>query len=206
MIGIVVLTLIVSAGLAVYGLAHPGKHRVLLVLLGAVLAPTLLTILVYKTGIRGLLDSDTTIVPTSFRAALRQQPSALVMFPIIIAAIVWAFLLLIVGMKEGGDSKEWFKEHRFILVLWIMTPQVAVAYLCVVLHATYVGVYIAGCIAYLTASVAVGGLTLENGIVKFFGSYKAQASPLVVLSSALICCASFGICTSPSGLCGRTSI
>jgi hypothetical protein len=96
-------------------------------------------------------------------------------------------------MKEGGDSKEWLRKHTVTAVLWTMTPQVVAAYLCVALHATYTGIYIAGCIVYLTVTVAVGGLTLENGIVRFFGSYKAQASPLVILSSALICCASFGI-------------
>ena len=191
--GAVVLILIVVVALTIYGLAHPVKHRVLLILLGTVMGPALLTISLRKTGIRGLFDSDTPIAPTSVRSALRRQPSALVVFPMVITAIIWGLSLTAIGMKEGGDSKEWLRKHTVIAVLWTMTPQVVAAYLCVALHATYTGIYIAGCIVYLTVTVAVGGLTLENGIVRFFGSYKAQASPLVILSSALICCASFGI-------------
>ncbi len=41
--------------------------------------------------------------------------------------------------------------------------------------------------------VAISGLMLENGVVSFFGTHKAQASPLVILSLASMCCASFGV-------------
>jgi hypothetical protein len=191
--GTVVLILIVLVALAVYGLLHPVKHRVLLLLLGTIMAPAFLVILLNKVGVRGLFDSDSSIRPGSITSALRRQPTALVVWPIVIAALVWGALLVAIGMKKNGDTKQWLQEHTALLVLWMLIPQVVVAYLCVALHETYIGIYIAGCISYMTVTVAIGGLTLENGIVKFFGSYKAQASPLVILSSALVCCASFGV-------------
>jgi hypothetical protein len=36
-------------------------------------------------------------------------------------------------------------------------------------------------------------LTLEDGVIGFFGTYKAQASPLIILAFALISSISFGI-------------
>jgi hypothetical protein len=53
--------------------------------------------------------------------------------------------------------------------------------------------YIAGCIVYGTVSIAIVGLKLENGVVAFFGSHKVHASPLVILSLASLCAASFGV-------------
>ena len=192
-VGSGVLVLIIVVSLTIYGFAHPVKRGVLLILIWMVTGPGLLTLLIRKTGIRGLLDSDTPIAPASVKSALWRQPSILVVFPIVIATIIWFFFITTIGMKKVGDPKEWFKKHSVIAIMWMMMPQVVAAYLCVALHATYTGIYIAGCIAYVMVTISVGGLKLENGIVGFFGSYKAHASPLVVLSSALICCASFGI-------------
>jgi hypothetical protein len=193
MVCAVVLILMVLVALTIYGLAHPVTHRVLLILLGMVIVPALLILLLRKTRIRGLFDSGAPVTPTSIGSALRRQPSAIIMFPILITALMWAFLLVLIGVKEGGNRKEWLTNHSVITALWSMAPLVIVAYLCIALRATFIGIYIAGCIAYLTVAVPVGGLKLENGIVRFFGRYKAQASPLVILSSALVCCASFGV-------------
>jgi hypothetical protein len=108
-------------------------------------------------------------------------------------AVVWGLLLKVVGMKKDGDTKEWLGNHSVLFIFWFMTPQVATAYLCIVLHARFIGTYIAACIVYMTVATAVSGLTLENGVAGFFGTYKAHASPLVILSFALMCCASFGV-------------
>jgi hypothetical protein len=113
--------------------------------------------------------------------------------PVVLATVPWIALLVVVGMKKGEDFGVWVRDHAALVVLWIFIPQVATAYLCIVLHARFMGIYVAGCIVYLTVTTAVGGLTLENGVAKFFGAYKADASPLVILSSALVCCASFGV-------------
>lgn len=193
MTGAILLVLVFLAALTIHGMAHPVEHKVLLMLLGMVIVPALLILLLRKTRIRGLFDSGAPVTPTSIGSALRRQPSAIVMLPILITALIWAFLLILIGVKEGGNRKEWLRNHSVITALWSMVPLVIVGYLCVALHATYIGIYITGCIAYLTVTVPVGGLKLENGIVRFFGRYKAQASPLVILSSALVCCASFGV-------------
>jgi hypothetical protein len=108
-------------------------------------------------------------------------------------AVIWGLLLKVVGEKKDGDTKVWVANHTALVVLWMMTPQVAAAYFCIVLHARYIGIYIAACIVFMTVKTAVGGLTLENGVVKFFGTYKAHASPIVILTIALVCCASFGV-------------
>jgi hypothetical protein len=179
--------------LVIYGFAHPVRHMVLLLLLGTVICPVFFTILLRKTSFRGLFDHDSVVDQTSIQTALRRNPTIFIVFPMVITSVVWGFLLVTLGMKEGGDHKAWVKSHSVLTVLWIMTPKVVAAYLLVALHATYIGMYVAGCIVYATVMSAVGGIKLENGVIGFFGKYKAQASPLVVLSFALLCAASFGI-------------
>jgi hypothetical protein len=112
---------------------------------------------------------------------------------VVTLAVVWGILLVTLGMKEGGDPKAWAKSHSVLSIIWIMVPQVIAAYLLVSLHSTYVGMYFAGCVVYTTVMSPLGGLRLENGILGFFGNYKAQASPIVVLCLALVCAGSFGI-------------
>jgi len=180
-------------GLLIYGLSHPVRHRVLLLLLGVVLGPAFLAFLMSKAGFQGMLEPNAPIDPVSIASALRRKPTFLILFPLVTMAVVWGVLLTVVGMEKGGDKKAWIRDRATLFVLWIMTPQVVTAYLCIVLRARYVGIYIAACLVYMTVTVAIGGLTLENGVVRFFGTYKAQASPLVILSLALICCASFGV-------------
>jgi hypothetical protein len=108
-------------------------------------------------------------------------------------ALFRGLLLQVIGMKKNGDAKEWLGNHSVLFIFWFMTPQIATAYLCIVLHARFIGIYIAACLIYLTVTVAVSGLRPENGVVGFFGTYKAQASPLLILSFAFMCCASFGV-------------
>jgi hypothetical protein len=189
---VAVFTLLVIS-LSLYGLVHPARHPTLLLLLAMFMCPVMFSILLRKTGPRGLFDQDVAFDPTSVKAVLRRHPAILIVFPVVLLAVVWGFLLVTLGMKKGGDPKVWVRSHSVLTVLWIMTPQVVAAYLLVSLHATFVGMYVAGCIVYATVTVPVGGLKLENGVLGFFGTYKAQASPLVVLCFALICAASFGI-------------
>lgn len=96
-------------------------------------------------GFRGLFDHGSAVDQTSRQTALRRNPAILIVLPIVIMGVVWGFLLGTPGMKEGGDPKAWVKSHSVLTVLWIMTPQVLAAYLLVALHATYIGMYVAGC-------------------------------------------------------------
>lgn len=185
--------LLVLILIVIYALGHPVRRLALLMVLATLLGPLFLTLFFRKAGIKGLLDRDSAIDPKSIKVLLRRHPMIFIVFPLLITAIVWGFLLVTLAVKEGGDVKEWARSHGVLTALWIMTPQVVAAYLLVALHAPYVGLYVAGCLVYMTVTTAIGGIKLENGVVGFFGSYKAQASPLVVLSSALICAASFGI-------------
>lgn len=179
--------------LVIYALVHPVRRMALLLVLMTLLCPLFLTLFFRKAGIRGLLDRDSAIDPKSVKAALRRHPAIFIVFPMLITAVVWGILLVMLAVKEGGDTKAWAKNHGVFTALWIMTPQVVAAYLLVALHAPYVGMYVAGCIVYTTVAAAIGGITLENGVVGFLGTYKAQASPLIVLSFALLCAAAFGI-------------
>jgi hypothetical protein len=179
--------------LAIYGLAHPGRHPALLVLIATVTLPALITVFLVKTGFGRLSRQNSPIGGTSIKAVLRRNPIILILIPSIIAVAFWIPLLVAVGMRAGGNMKDWSKSHTVFIILWTMTPQVLTAYLLVSLHATYTGIYLAACIVYVTVTTAVGGLSLENGVVKFFGAYKAQASPIVFLTLALLCAMSFGV-------------
>ncbi len=55
-LGAVVAVLLLLLGLLVYGLVHPARHPVLLVLLGIVFGPALLAIFLRKTSFRGMLE------------------------------------------------------------------------------------------------------------------------------------------------------
>ena len=179
--------------LVIYALVHPVRHRVLLVIIASVICPVLLTTLLRKAAVRGLFEQNPAIAPTSLKALLRRNPRVLILLPVMIAGMAWAFLLMTIGVKQDGDIRGWVKNHAVLTIMWAMAPQIVAAYLLAVLHATYTAIYVAGCIVYLTVSVAIGGLKLENGVVRFFGTYKAQASPLVILSLASLCAMSFGV-------------
>jgi Ion channel len=184
---------LVPLGLLIYCLAHPGKHRVLLMLLGVVLGPALLAFLLSKAGFRRTLEPTKPITPASIMSVLLRSPMSVITLPVILIAFPWALLPVVVGTKKGQDMKAWAMEHTPLVIIWGMSPQVLTAYGCLILHAEYFGMYIAGCLIHMTVTMAIGGLNLENGVVKFFGTYKAQASPLVILSLALVCSASFGV-------------
>jgi hypothetical protein len=115
------------------------------------------------------------------------------MLPVIVGALGWGLLLARLGTKDTQDHKRWLRDHTVATLFWIMTPQVVAAYMCVAFHAIYTGMYIAGCLVYMTSLTAVEGLKREKGVVGFFGAYKVHASPLVILSLALSCAASFGV-------------
>jgi voltage-gated potassium channel len=179
--------------LVIHSLVHPVRHRVLLVILASIICPVLFTILLRKAAIRGLFEQNPAIDTTSLKAILRRNPTVLVLVPLMITIVAWIFLLVTIGVRQDGDVKGWVKNHAVLTIMFVMTPQIALAYLLAVLHATYTAMYVAGCIVYGTVSVAIVGLKLENGVVRFFGTYKAQASPLVILSLASLCAMSFGV-------------
>jgi voltage-gated potassium channel len=179
--------------LVIYALVHPVRHRVLLVILATVICPVLLTILLRKAAIRGLFEQNPAIAKIPLKALLRRNPTVLILVPLMITVAAWASLLMTIGVRQDSDIRDWLKNHTVLTIMFVMTPQIVVACLLVVLHATYTAMYVAGCIVYGTVSVAIACLKLENGVVRFFGTYKAQASPLVILSLASLCAMSFGV-------------
>ncbi|HTF71819.1 MAG TPA: ion channel [Edaphobacter sp.] len=191
--GAIVAIVFFVLGLIVYRLMHPGKRQVLLMFIGVVLGPALLAFLLSKADFRTVLEPTKPIAPASITSALFRSPMSVITFPLVLMAAPWGLLPAVVGTKKGQDMKAWAIEHSALVILWGLTPQVVLAYWFLVLNARYIGMYMAVCLVYLTVTTAVGGLNLENGVVKFFGTYKAQASPLVILSLALLCSASFGV-------------
>lgn len=97
-----------------------------------------------------MLESSTPMIPASITSVLRHNPTILVVFPLVTMAVIWGLLLAVAGVKKGEDTKVWVRNHTALVVFWTMTPQVAAAYLCIVLHARYIGIYISACIAYMT--------------------------------------------------------
>src|ERR1035437_4379601 len=125
----VVVFILVLVSLLIYGLVHPARHIVLLLLFATFLCPILFTILFRKTGLRGLFDQDSAIDPKSAKAIICHHPAIIIMFPLVALAIVWGVLLATLGTKDDGDSKAWVKNHTVLTALWVLTPQVVVAYL-----------------------------------------------------------------------------
>jgi hypothetical protein len=190
-IGAFVLLLI---SLTIYGLAHPSRHRALLVVLATFIVPIPLMVLVRKAGLGGLFKRNLSLDQSSAKGILLRNPLSFVVFPAYIPIILWTVLLFMIGEKELGDIPGWAKRNTLLIVIWLMASEVTIAYLFVTLHATYLGIYVASCAIYTAISIPVGGLSIEaNGAVGFFGKYKNHASPLVVLSLALGCAGAFGV-------------
>jgi drug/metabolite transporter superfamily protein YnfA len=97
---------------------------------------------------------------TSIRSAVARHPVVVPLLPSVAMALLWGIFLVVLGMKEGGDKREWLRRNIVLALFWIMTPQVVLAYVCVVLNAKYLGVYIAGCLVYMTVATAIAGLKL----------------------------------------------
>ena len=186
---VVVLTLLV---LAIYGLAHPSRHKALLVILGVTLVPGALAIIVNKSGWAGLLSFAPEKQVPSIRSVLRNHPAIIFTLPVLLFDIPLGIFLVSLWVSSVDNHKQWLQQRPVLVLFWMQVPLVGLAYLCIDLNAQALGAYIACCIIYSTVSIAISGLQLENGIVKFFGTYKAQASPLVIISQALYCCLAFG--------------
>ena len=189
---IVCLLLLVPIMLLIYGLAHPVQHRLLMLVLGMMIVPTLLAVYVNKSGRAGFLTSETEIQVTNIRSLVLKHPGIVFTVPLLLFGIPWCIFLVSMWVKSQDGHKAWLKERPVTVLCWIQVPILALAYLCVRQHAAPVAIYIACCIVYSTVSVAIYGLQLEGGVVKFFGSYKAQASPLIIIIQAFFCCLAFG--------------
>jgi hypothetical protein len=190
---VTLLSLLCLLGLCIYIFVHPIRHEIVLILMGLCVGPLGLALLLRKTRLRGMFERRPLNNPKSFKAELRRRPSVLLVLPLIAIALSWVSLLIVLGMKKGGDTKDFVNKNLVLCLIWGNLPILASAYFCVHLHAFYLGTYIAGTLIWFSVNAAVGGLTLEDGVIGFFGTYKAQASPLIILAFALISSISFGI-------------
>lgn len=174
-------------------LLHPIRLRVVLILFGDAALPFTLWAIVRKTR----------LYKTKPWLYWEDQPKkvyaqwelyyALLLFPIYLAGFGWGLLLLMTASEEGSDKKiGWITEHLTAATLFVLVPQVVLAYWCISIRSPYLGLYVATSLAGSSFQLAVGGLKLENGVLGFFGKFKAQASPMTVLSCSLIFSSAFG--------------
>ncbi|MGD0799642.1 MAG: potassium channel family protein [Acidobacteriaceae bacterium] len=188
----VLVIVLLPLALTIYGLAHPSRHKVLLLVLGMILAPMALAIYINKTGRGGLLKSTSQMPVKDLRSLIRVHPMFIFTLPLLVIGMMWCLLLASLNVAAVEDYKQWLKGRPVTVLFWLLSPTITVSYLCIAIHAPTVGVYIALSIIYMAVGAALYGLQLEGGVVKFFGSYKTQASPLVILTMALFCCLAFG--------------
>jgi hypothetical protein len=184
--------ILTPVALSVYGLAHSSRHKVLLLVVGVMGVPAILAIVINTMGRGGLLNSTTQIEVTSLGSLLKKYPGLIFTAPVLLIGLPWLSLLACLWVKSPQEYKPWLQQRTVTVIFWLMTPVITLAYLCIGLGKPWMGGYIASCMIYITATIAVWGLQLEGGVVKFFGTYKTQASPLVILSMALFCCLAFG--------------
>jgi len=183
-LGIVIITIV--------SLRSPISHRLELISVGFFVIPLALYFVFRKSRIRGILLSSKA-GPTTVRGIILQSPHLLIAIPGVFAAFVWVMLLILLFTKKGGDKRSWLKEHSAWVLLVAFVPQVVMSYVFVVWGSPWVGLYIAGCTAYLAISGTVGGIGVKNGVMGYFEAYKAQSSPIVTMNAALIVAACFGI-------------
>ena len=120
MVGTVVLILIIFVALTYLWVGTscetPG---VLLMLLGMVMAPALFINSSARLVSEGYSRFRHIHCPDIIRIGFTSStnPHSFVL-PILVAAVIWAFLLMLIGMKEGGNRKEWLRNHSIITALW----------------------------------------------------------------------------------------
>jgi hypothetical protein len=188
----VLIIVLLPVALTIYGLAHPSRHKVLLLVLGMILAPMALAIYINKTGRGGLLKSTSQGPVKNLRSLIRNHPMFIFTVPLLIVGIMWCLLLASLNVAAVEDYKPWLKQRPVTILFWLLSPVIALAYLCIEIHTPALGIYIALSVIYMAVGAALYGLQVEGGVVKFFSSYKTQASPLVILTMALFCCLAFG--------------
>jgi len=180
--------------LIVYGLAHPSRHAALLIVLATCIVPIPLMVIVHKAGLKGFLKRDWSLDPKSVKGVFLRNPLMSVVFPAYIPIILWTILLFMIFEKDVSEYGPLVKRHILLISIVALASEVSIAYLFVTLHATYLGIYAAGCVIYSTVSIPLGGLSIEeNGVLGFFGKYRNHASPLVVLCFALGCACAFSV-------------
>lgn len=177
----------------IYGLAHAKRHATLLTAFAIVFVPCILAVWLNKSGHDGILAPKEKTPVTNLRSLLRNYPTLVFALPLLLVGIPSGILLASFFAKGHEEYRAWIKRHTVIITLWIEMPVLVFAFIAVRQHNTGVGVYVALCIIYGTVFTATAGLQLENGVVKFFGTHKAQGSPLVIISMALLCCLAFAV-------------
>jgi hypothetical protein len=167
----------------VYGIIH--RRAAMISVPSLFLAPLILTFLLRKTNVSSLFMPVGADGKRPLEILLVKHPMFVLVAPLVVVIIAWGILLVTITVGDG-DTKKWVRQHSVLTSLWGFIPLLAVAYWCVGTHSPVVGVYIAASVAYMTVATPIGGLSVENGILGFMGSYKTQASPLLILNFSLL--------------------
>jgi len=123
---------------------------------------------------------------------IRRSPSLILIAPFILLMFLWFIpLMLLYGESSKEQLANLFSRVPWAIFLaWL--PCIVIAFVCVGNNGVALGSYFAIGACYSSLSAALGGLGIENGVLKFFGAYRKQASPIFILSLALVFTASCG--------------
>lgn len=195
-LGVTLLLLLSYSALIARAFLHPAEHAALLSLSALSLLPTIAAVSLRRSWLRGILvfekldPKDTRNAPKIFL----RNPVFLVVLPILIAAMGWGlFHYLLTSKPDSGTAVEWLEKRLHILLLTCLSPLLLASCYWITHQHLKLAVYLAACCLYISITIAVGGLKLEEGVVGFFTKWKAQSSPLVTLSSAVIVAVASGI-------------
>jgi len=185
------LLLVFVVGLAclIISLVHPGRHYGMLTLFSITIFPAVIAFISRKGRLRGALIFEP-VDPADIRnvgKVFLRSPFVFFWFPLVAIAISWGFLHYMLTTKPDSTTPlEWGNSRTHVLIPITLLPSVLAGSYFVTHHLVLLAVYMAlGC-AYMSLTIAVGGLRMEKGVIGFFDKWKAQSSPLVTLSCAVV--------------------